>query len=71
MKRRPSGSLELGRELYAQRAWARAHEALSAADAESPLAGQDLFMLAMAAALVGKDAELLRVLEKEATMGAA
>jgi ATP/maltotriose-dependent transcriptional regulator MalT len=64
MKRRSSGSLELGRELYAQRAWARAHEALGAADAEAPLAGRDLFMLAMAAALVGKDAELLRVLER-------
>src|SRR5215471_19173198 len=64
MKRRQSRSLERGRELYARRAWSEAHAALAAADRESPLAGQDLFMFAMAAALVGEDQSFLRVLER-------
>jgi DNA-binding CsgD family transcriptional regulator len=57
-------SLERGRELYARRAWTEAYEALEAADRESPLAGPDLFLLAKAAALIGRDEDYLSALQR-------
>jgi DNA-binding CsgD family transcriptional regulator len=56
--------LELGRECYGRRAWARAHEALSRADQVAPLGVEDLERLATAAYLIGRDAEYLTLLER-------
>jgi DNA-binding NarL/FixJ family response regulator len=50
-------TLDRGRESFERRAWADAFDSLSAADRESPLAPEDLERLAMAAYLVGRDAE--------------
>jgi DNA-binding CsgD family transcriptional regulator len=58
------GALEHGRELYARRAWGQAYEALSTADRDSPLRGGDLFLLALSAAFLGKDEEVLTALER-------
>jgi len=46
--------LQLGRQAYANRAWRDAYEALSRADAASPLEAADVELLEMAAALVGE-----------------
>ena len=46
--------LERGREAYAKRAWRDAYEALSRADAASPLEADDVELLATSAALVGE-----------------
>jgi DNA-binding NarL/FixJ family response regulator len=48
-------SLDRGRQAFAQRAWKEAYACLSAADADRPLEGRDLEMLATAAYLVGND----------------
>ena len=45
--------LERGRRAYAERAWVDAYEALSRADAASPLDAADIELLATSAALVG------------------
>jgi ATP/maltotriose-dependent transcriptional regulator MalT len=58
------GELERGRELYRQRAWVEAREALSRADQSSPLEADDLFLLAMSAGLLGRTEELLSALER-------
>jgi DNA-binding NarL/FixJ family response regulator len=50
-------ALDRGRESFQRRAWADAFDRLSAADRETPLAPEDLERLAMAAYLVGRDAE--------------
>lgn len=49
--------LERGRDAYERRRWADAHAGLSAADAGSPLAADDLERLAVAAYLTGHDQE--------------
>lgn len=48
-----TASQQLGREAFERRNWTAAYSALAAADAESPLAGDDLERLAMSAQLVG------------------
>jgi DNA-binding CsgD family transcriptional regulator len=58
------GDLERGREHYGQRAWADAYRSLSAADQATPLDGEDLELLAMAAYLIGRDDDYLRALER-------
>jgi DNA-binding NarL/FixJ family response regulator len=52
-----AGTLERGRESFERRAWADAFDQLSAADRQTPLAPEDLERLAMAAYLVGRDAD--------------
>jgi len=52
-------SLAKGKAAFASRAWAEAHRYLGAVDADSPLALDDLEQLAMAAYLVGKDADAI------------
>src|SRR5512135_3346065 len=59
-----SAALVRGRELYARRAWAEAYDALSTADQASPLGADDLFLLALSAAFLGKGAEVLAALER-------
>lgn len=53
-----------GRGAYAERAWRDAFEALSRADAESPLEADDVELLATSAALVGKRDAHLSLLER-------
>jgi tetratricopeptide (TPR) repeat protein len=49
---------------YQQRAWADAYQAFLRADQETPLAAEDLELLAMTAYLVGRDEEYLGALER-------
>jgi DNA-binding CsgD family transcriptional regulator len=56
--------LERGRESYAGRAWADAYESLSRADRASPLAADDLRLLATAAYMLGRDDDYLGALER-------
>ncbi|HEY6992734.1 MAG TPA: LuxR C-terminal-related transcriptional regulator [Xanthobacteraceae bacterium] len=58
------GSLGHARRAYEQRAWADAFRAFWRADQESPLAAEDLELLALAAYLTGRDEEYLRTLER-------
>jgi DNA-binding CsgD family transcriptional regulator len=56
--------LRRGRDAVAGRSWAVARDALAAADARSPLAGDDLELLATAAYMLGRAEEFLAVLER-------
>jgi ATP/maltotriose-dependent transcriptional regulator MalT len=56
--------LDRGREAYEQRAWLDAYEALSRADARSPLAAEDLELLAVSASMVGRIDDYLTLLER-------
>jgi tetratricopeptide (TPR) repeat protein len=56
--------LQQGREALCKNAWATAYARLSAADRKTSLAGQDVLGLSMAAHLIGKDEESLRLLER-------
>src|SRR5262245_20445143 len=70
MKRRdsaaelPQDALARGREAYERQDFAVAFEALTNADRGETLSGTDLDRLAMSAGILGKDAELLRFLER-------
>ncbi|MGH8613673.1 MAG: response regulator transcription factor [Gammaproteobacteria bacterium] len=57
-------ALERGRERYRQHAWADAFNALSLADQEAELLGEDLELLATSAYLIGQDEDYLRALER-------
>lgn len=57
-------ALEHGREHCAARAWTDAYEALSRADRQEPLDGPDLWLLATAAYLLGREDEFVAVLER-------
>jgi hypothetical protein len=50
-------ALDLGRAAFGRRAWGEAYAQLSAADHDAPLAPEDLERLAMAAHLIGRDAD--------------
>jgi DNA-binding CsgD family transcriptional regulator len=56
--------VERGRDCYARRAWAAAHEALSRADGVSPLGGEDLERLALASYLIGRDDDYITLLQR-------
>jgi ATP/maltotriose-dependent transcriptional regulator MalT len=58
------GELERGRAYYGQRAWSDAYRSLSLADQATPLEGEDLELLAMAAYLIGRDEDYLKALER-------
>ena len=57
-------TLDRGRESFGRWAWADAFDKLSAADRETPLAPEDLELLAAAAYLVGRDADRDEVLAR-------
>jgi hypothetical protein len=57
-------ALERARAAYDARAWGDAHTRLSAADRETPLEPADLERLAVAARLIGRDAESLDLWER-------
>ena len=56
--------LDRGREAYERRAWLDAYEALTRADARSPLAAQDLELLAVSASMVGRMDDYFALLER-------
>jgi DNA-binding CsgD family transcriptional regulator len=58
------GELARGREAAGRLAWAEAYTALSLADRSSPLAGEDLELLATAAHLLGRVEDCLRALQR-------
>jgi len=60
----PSGEIERGRAAYRRRAFGEAFRILSAADRRGPLQAEDLDLLAMSAGLLGRDADLLALLER-------
>jgi len=47
--------LERGREAFAKRAWSEASDLLAHADADEPLRGEDVELLAMSAYMLGRD----------------
>jgi ATP/maltotriose-dependent transcriptional regulator MalT len=57
--------LEHGRECYRRRAWGEAYRALQRADEAVPLLADDLERFATAACLSGREAEFLRILERQ------
>jgi len=58
----PEGLLDKGRTAGARRAWREAYDSLAAAHAQEALSGQDLWLLAMAAYLVGEEEGFLDAL---------
>jgi DNA-binding NarL/FixJ family response regulator len=56
--------IERGRDAHARAAWAEAYESFSRAEALGPLQVDDLGRFADAAGLVGRDDDLLRLLER-------
>ena len=56
--------LERGREAFERRAWLESYELLSRADAEEPLRGEDLELLATSAYMLGRDDDALRAYER-------
>jgi ATP/maltotriose-dependent transcriptional regulator MalT len=56
--------LRIGREAFTAQAWALAHEALSAADGDGELDPDDLYRLALAAYLTGRDDAFTSALER-------
>jgi DNA-binding CsgD family transcriptional regulator len=56
--------LERGRRSYAARSWLDAYTSLSDADRVTPLGPSDLELLAASAYLIGRDDDLLRMLER-------
>jgi DNA-binding CsgD family transcriptional regulator/tetratricopeptide (TPR) repeat protein len=59
-----SDQLERGREAYSSSAWKAAHESLSSADHSSPLAAEDLELLATSAYMLGREDEWMQILER-------
>lgn len=59
-----SDELERGREAYAGRAWAEAHDLLSRAHHDEPLEAQDLELLSTTAFMLGRDDECIEWLER-------
>jgi ATP/maltotriose-dependent transcriptional regulator MalT len=59
-----ANDLERGRQAYERREWLDAYETLSRVDAESPLAAQDVDLLAVSASMVGRLHEYLALLER-------
>ena len=64
MSAKTAAELNRGRESYGRRAWNEAYRSLTRADEAAPLAVDDLDLLAWSAALVGRDEDFLRVLER-------
>lgn len=56
--------LERGREAYAGRAWAEAHDLLSRAHDDEPLEAQDLELLSTSAFMLGRDDRCIEWLER-------
>jgi DNA-binding CsgD family transcriptional regulator len=59
-----SAELARGRDAYSRYAWKEAYEELSQADGSTPLGGEDLELLAVAAHMLGQDAEAMQLYER-------
>ena len=59
-----SAELVRGRDAYSRYAWKEAYEELSQADDSTPLGGADLELLAVAAHMLGQDAEAMQLYER-------
>jgi DNA-binding CsgD family transcriptional regulator len=64
----PNDDLDRGRQAYARRAWADAHESLSRADEAERLEPDDLEVLATSAYMLGRDDEWMSRLERAHTL---
>ena len=60
----PGTDLERGRDCYARRAWADTYRLLSKADAATPLAPEDLDLLAIAAYMLGRHEDFMALMER-------
>jgi DNA-binding NarL/FixJ family response regulator len=60
----PSGDVEQGRAHFRLRAWGEAYDTLARADRSVALAVEDVERLAWSAALTGRDAEMVQLLER-------
>ena len=60
----PSGDIEQGRAHFRLRAWGEAYDTLARADRSAALAVEDVERLAWSAALTGRDAEMVQLLER-------
>jgi Flp pilus assembly protein TadD len=58
------GALERGRRAHATESWTVAFDTLSAADASTPLGGDDLELLAASAYMLGREDDYFRALER-------
>ncbi|MGH7507592.1 MAG: DNA-binding response regulator, partial [Longimicrobiales bacterium] len=56
--------LDRGRAAYARRSWVAAYESLTRVERVRPLEPDDLWRLAMAAWLIGRDRDFLSALER-------
>jgi hypothetical protein len=56
--------IERAHGAYSREAWSQAYESLSRADSESPLAADDLTLLATSAYMLGHESEYLGLLER-------
>jgi DNA-binding NarL/FixJ family response regulator len=56
--------LQRGRDFYAKRQWADAHESLAAADQTTPLSAKDLELLARSGYMLGRDDDYVNGLER-------
>ncbi len=63
-KAEQSPDLGSGRQLFADKSWADARETLQRADEQQPLGVEDLWRLAWAASLSGRDQQAFEVLER-------
>ena len=63
MRKQPP-EVERGRAAYARRAWGEAYRLFAGADRETPASADDLERMAWSAALIGRDDEMLRFLER-------
>ena len=59
-----TGALKRGRRAFEARDWAGSHAALTEAEATEPLSPDDLELLATSAYMLGREHELLRLLER-------
>jgi DNA-binding CsgD family transcriptional regulator len=60
----PLVELQRGRDFYAKRRWADAHESLAAADQATPLRAEDLELLARSGYMLGRDDDYVNGLER-------
>jgi hypothetical protein len=56
--------LQRGRDFYAKRKWADAHESLAAADQATPLRAEDLELLARSGYMLGRDHDYVNGMER-------
>lgn len=61
---RKADEIERGRDAYRRQAWGEAHRCFAAADGKAPLAGPDLELYALSAALTGRDDDHIALMDR-------